>query len=726
MTEQYWVGDFFIDITRNQITQKTQSQKIPPKALAVLTCLAKNANNVVSHDEILSQVWPDTVVTPNTLQRSIAQLRKALGEHSQSYIKTHAKQGYSLEVEVRWQAKLEDAATIDAVTNDALASDTIDKEVVSTDPIAKNKETESATVKQPSKNTRLIAPLLALAVLAVVAFNVLMPSPLNLEIAEFNSLTATDDKEYSGIYTPDGKYVVFQRYSEKVCRNNNIWAKNTKTKQEFQLTKNMGSYGSHSFSKDGKTLVFIDSNDCDTPINQKQCYKLMSLDFERALKQPQSPSVLVECKNSRIARPKWLDNNNIALVQEFSNRWKLTSYSVKENKSSVIYELEEGNIVYFDYSPKDDLIALTRIHSDGQQYLDMLKPDGERLSSHQIELPKEIPGNRFIYPNFTPYPSLLIFSTGRQLFTLSYDGKISNISLPLNEPISSPIFHPTESRMLVIKGHYDSDIAMMPLSQMTQLESAQNLSQLSNTYSIMERSIQREDNAQFQPGGELIAYQSNRSGRNQLWVTNNDKALQISNFPLDTFIYEMDWAADGKSMLINANKELTRLYLDSHAETIAFAFPIEKLFQWHSEDNTALVLARINGVLKFAELDLNNAEYKIMNDKKVTWAGKSEDGRLIYTDQMEQFWQSGPVEDQRIEALVTQGSDNNFIIKDNVIYGINADFQLWSYALDDKTFNIIGNMPEKLDYITDINQTDILLTMRIAAKKEVAEIILAN
>ena len=112
MAEQYWVGDFYIDLTRNQITQKMESKTIPPKALAVLTCLAKNANKVVSHDELLSEVWPDTVVTPNTLQRSIAQLRKALGEDSQSYIKTHAKQGYSLEVEVRWQDNIDANALI--------------------------------------------------------------------------------------------------------------------------------------------------------------------------------------------------------------------------------------------------------------------------------------------------------------------------------------------------------------------------------------------------------------------------------------------------------------------------------------------------------------------------------------------------------------------------------------------------------------------------------------
>lgn len=711
MAQQYWVGDFFVDITRNQITKKSEIQTIPPKALAVLTYLAKNANKVVSHDEILSEVWPDTVVTPNTLQRSIAQLRKALGEDSKFYIKTHAKQGYSLEVEVRWKNSSD--------------GDIVPGIITSTDEPIIAQQAERANT--PRINLTFITVIVALVLLSVIGFYTLKPrAPFTLNISEFNSLTATDHKEYSGIYSPDGQYVVFQRYSDKVCRNNNIWAKNTKTQKEVQLTQNMGAYGSHSFSKDGKTLVFIESDNCDKPITQKLCYKLMSLDFLKALKEPQSPNTLVECKNSRIARPKWLNNNNIALVQEFSNRWKLTSYSIEENKSTVIYELEEGNIIYFDYSPKDDLIALNRIHSNGNQYIEILNTNGQVLSSHQIELPKEIPGNRFVYPNFTPYDSQLIFSTGKQLFTLSYDGQVTNISLPLNEPIGSPIFHPQGKKLLVIKGHYDSDIALMPLSQVTEFKTIENPDNLNKSYSIIDRSIQGEDYAKFQPEGELIAYQSNRSGKNQLWITDGNNLQQLSHFPIDTFLYEMDWAVDGKSILINANKELVRVFLDAQSQIQPFSYPVEKLFQWNSENNTALVNARIKGVIKFVEIDLSNANYRIINDKKINGAQKRENGQLIYTDRLDQFWQSGPVEDQLIVALAGQGSDNGFIIKDNILYGINENFQLWSYTLNDNIFETIGYVPDKIDYLTDINRTDVLLTLRIAAKKEVAEIILAN
>ncbi len=707
MAAQYWVGDFYIDLTRNQITQKTQSQTIPPKALAVLTHLAKNANKVVSHDELLSEVWPDTVVTPNTLQRSIAQLRKALGEDSQyqSYIKTHAKQGYSLECEVRWQDNIDAESLVEqerllkadtSITTDA---DTAKSEIKRRHGTPQIHIESSDAVKTSRSALSLITIFAGIVISGIIGFNYLTPThPLKLTIGELRSLTATDNKEYAGIYSPDGEYVVFQRTSEASCVNN-IWAKNTNTQEETQLTKNLGEYGSQSFSKDGKKLVFIETEDCDKPITQKNCYKLMTLDFQKALKAPQSPNVLMECKNSKIARPMWLNNNNVALLQQFSNRWKLTSYSVADNKSTVIYELEEGNFFDFDYSVKDDLIALTSIHTDGQHYIEILKPDGHVLSSHQIEFPKEISNFRLIYPNFMPQDNQLIFSTGRQLFTLSYEGKVSNISLPLDEPIGSPIFHPDGKRMLVIKGYYDSDIATIPLSQIVPLQTEQNHTNPGKDYSILERSIQGEDSALFQPNGELIAFKSERSGEDQLWITDGNGSRQLTHFPMDTYLYGMDWATDGKSILVNANNMLTQVYLDSSQISFPFGHPVSQLFQWDSEDNTALLIARIKGILKFVEFNLNNSEFRVITDKKVKRALKSEDGRLIYTDRMDRFWQPGPAEDQLIESLEGQGSDKRFITKHNVIYGINEEFQLWSYDLNEDTFKILGNTPNNVDYL---------------------------
>ena len=89
---------------------------------------------------------------------------------------------------------------------------------------------------------------------------------------------------------------------------------------------------------------------------------------------------------------------------------------------------------------------------------------------------------------------------------------------------------------------------------------------------------------------------------------------------------------------------------------------------------------------------------------------------------MDRFWQPGPVEDKLIELLNGQGSSKRFVIKDNVIYGINKENRLWSYDLNKATFKVLRELNEDVDYLTDISQTHALIELLIAEKKEVVEL----
>ncbi|MBQ4852018.1 winged helix-turn-helix domain-containing protein [Pseudoalteromonas sp. MMG012] len=726
MAEQYWIGDFFIDVSRNQITKSMQPQVIAPKALAVLTYLAENQGQVVSHDALLSAVWQDTIVSTNTLQRSIAQLRKALGDDGkgQAYIKTHAKQGYSLECEVKWHKDAQ--PTTWQVSNPSPIQDNhTDAALVNKSPIT-DVECMHTVHDEPSEHShdphplsrlkRISLPLMLCIIMLMTIgyFSYTAQQHPTLSFSELRALTATDNKESAGIYSPDGQYIVFHRYSQAYCVNN-IWAKNIETQQEFRLTKNVDTFGSHSFSHDGKTLAFIQTIDCSKPITQKKCYKLMSLDFHEAIKSAQSPRQMMECNNSEIRTPRWLNNNAIALLQKTSDRWKLINYSVSDNTTEVIYELTSGNIIYYDYSVADDLFAVTTVHEDGHYYIKILASDGHLISSHRIKKPPGIKSFRFITPNFSPLKEQLVFSTGKQLFTLSYDGEVRQVSLPLDEPMGTPIFHPNGERMLVIKGYYDSDIATKSLSPIAQ----------ENDPSIIERSNVGEANAVQQPHGELIAYRSERSGEDQIWLTDGNHSRQLSRFPMDTYIYGIDWSADGQSLLVNANNTLVKVELNSEHHPYVFSFQVRQLFQWDSDAHKALALVRVKGIIEFAELNLTDSTMRILTDKPVYWAVKSDNGTLVYLDHMERFWRSGPIEDTIIDALNNQGSDTyRFVIQNNTLYGVNDDLQLWSYSLAENQFKHIGELPKTLDYLTDINQTQLFMTLRISAKKEVAELLL--
>lgn len=75
-------------------------QRIGPRPMQVLVCLAEHPGQVLSRAKLMAAVWGQAVVSDETLSRSIADLRRALGEGAREtrYIETLARRGYRLKV----------------------------------------------------------------------------------------------------------------------------------------------------------------------------------------------------------------------------------------------------------------------------------------------------------------------------------------------------------------------------------------------------------------------------------------------------------------------------------------------------------------------------------------------------------------------------------------------------------------------------------------------------
>jgi len=68
------------------------------KSVQVLMVLAEANGGVVNKSDLLKQVWPDIVVTENSLTQAISELRKIFGDSRSApkYIQTFPNQGYCL------------------------------------------------------------------------------------------------------------------------------------------------------------------------------------------------------------------------------------------------------------------------------------------------------------------------------------------------------------------------------------------------------------------------------------------------------------------------------------------------------------------------------------------------------------------------------------------------------------------------------------------------------
>ncbi|MCP4573665.1 MAG: hypothetical protein GY838_15005 [bacterium] len=81
----------------NRITGPDLDRRIPDKFMRVLVHLLEHPG-VVSRDELMSAVWPDTVVVDEVLTRSVSELRKVFGDDPRrpQVIETIPKRGYRL------------------------------------------------------------------------------------------------------------------------------------------------------------------------------------------------------------------------------------------------------------------------------------------------------------------------------------------------------------------------------------------------------------------------------------------------------------------------------------------------------------------------------------------------------------------------------------------------------------------------------------------------------
>src|SRR5215216_2012616 len=95
----YSFGDFTLDLREGQLISRGGGGPVPltPKAFETLVALVEHSGHVLSKDELMKKVWPDSFVEENNLSQNISQLRRALqseGADAAQYIETVPRRGY--------------------------------------------------------------------------------------------------------------------------------------------------------------------------------------------------------------------------------------------------------------------------------------------------------------------------------------------------------------------------------------------------------------------------------------------------------------------------------------------------------------------------------------------------------------------------------------------------------------------------------------------------------
>jgi TolB-like protein/DNA-binding winged helix-turn-helix (wHTH) protein len=97
------LGEWSVDPMRGTIARGAEMVRLEPRMMRLLVTLADRAGDVVSADDLLDRVWPNVIVTPDSVYQAIAALRKLLGDDPKMprYVATVPKQGYRMITTVR-------------------------------------------------------------------------------------------------------------------------------------------------------------------------------------------------------------------------------------------------------------------------------------------------------------------------------------------------------------------------------------------------------------------------------------------------------------------------------------------------------------------------------------------------------------------------------------------------------------------------------------------------
>src|SRR5215813_9955022 len=98
----YEFGEFRLDLMEHRLLRGGKPVVLTPKALQLLAVLVQNSGRLLTKEELMKRIWPDSYVEEANLKVMIATIRRVFGEASNGrrYIETVPRGGYRFYADV--------------------------------------------------------------------------------------------------------------------------------------------------------------------------------------------------------------------------------------------------------------------------------------------------------------------------------------------------------------------------------------------------------------------------------------------------------------------------------------------------------------------------------------------------------------------------------------------------------------------------------------------------
>ncbi len=681
----FWVGNFRIDVSRAQIIIKDDIVSLEPRVLKVLLTLAKTPGEVVTHETLLESVWPNVVVAPNAVQRCIGQLRKALGDDAkqQKMIATHPKVGYSLVAKVQWPE---------------------------TEPFVELEESVNSQNKQHKVQWPLVIFFTFMCLLALVLY-FLPAEKSSLPINRLIPITSTDEKEYYPNFSPDGRYLVFNRYVS-VCENE-LWAKDLLENREFRLTESSGFYGPADWSPDGNQLAFSNMGSCDAQQQRKSCRNISAVSFLLAKTNPQVPREILACDQQSYGAINWLTNNKIAYVDTYSRQGAVKSLVIDSGEIQLLYSDQEYIAQALIYSVRNKKLVIT-VH-DQMQNTSLVVFNTETNTTEHVQLNVPADYSDFLWwdPSWHPLKDTLLASAENSLFEIDMTGEFTEYPVTTVVDIYNPVYHPDGNKIVAVMGGVDFDIEEynLQINNVAEDGTSPLLPQITiEKNQTIHHSTVMDYQAKYQPQTANISFVSDRSGEQQIWFSQNKQLKQLSHFAIKTHINSYVWSLDGQSMALAIRGKLQLLTLDGQAQLLTTSFKVIDVYQWLDNQQVLLSITEQvsetnqNNQRKVILFDINTGEHKVVYQGFSHWAQLDNDKSLFYTNWDKTLHIYRDKQSTVFQPTAGNTFSSGFMFKGDhlVLFGQG---KIWRYRFEQQVLSSIeiSSTSKRIAYLSDID-----------------------